>query len=127
VAEGLAVNTNAEYLHVFDGLQQKGVALAFGMDCTTNPLWKASAKLEVRRLFDSKADAGDQSQDQVLNTLSLARKLDCDWTLLALNYVLYGRNHDDLLGAYLHSLQGATSQFPRGVEVGYLLKENLWL
>jgi hypothetical protein len=213
------------------------VALAVGVDYTANPLWKASAKLEVRRLFDSKGDAGDQSQDQVLNTLSLARKLDRDWTLLARNYLLYARNHDDLsgapmgnsmqeraqlglawrpvdhnrfnalaryeyksvrdasrsdgenygahivsthldyhpsrpwwltgrlagkashernlapgsqtynawmasgrvvyditenwdlglLGAYLHSPQGRTSQFARGVEVGYLLRENLWL
>jgi hypothetical protein len=237
VAEGLAVNTNAEYLHVFDGRQQKGVALAFGADYTANPLWKLSGKLEVRRLFDSKTDAGDQSQDQVLSTLSLARKLNRDWTLLARNYLLYTRNHDDLsgapignsmqeraqlgmawrpvddnrfnglmryeyksvrdtsradgenygahmvsthldyhpsrpwwmtgrlaakssrernlppgaqqysawmasgrvvydiserwdlgvLGAYLHSSQGRSSQFARGVEIGYLLRENLWL
>ena len=101
VAEGLALSTNAEYLHVFNGRQQKGVALAFGVDYSANPLWKASGKLEVRRLFDSADAVGDQSQDQVLNTLALVRKLDRDWTFLARNYLLYQRNHDDVSGAPL--------------------------
>jgi len=99
VAEGLALSTNVEYLHVFDGRQQKGVALAFGVDYSANPLWKASAKLEVRRLFDSPNDAGDQTQDQVLNTVALVRKLNRDWTFLGRNYLLYARNHDDVSGA----------------------------
>ena len=99
VAEGLAVSTNAEYLHVFDGRQQKGVALSTALDYTANALWKASAKLEWRRLFDNNADVGNQAQDQWLSTLSFARKLDRDWTVLARNYLLYARNHDDSAGA----------------------------
>ncbi len=98
VAEGLAANTNLEYLHVFQGAQQKGVAASIGVDYTANALWKASAKLEFRRLFDSAQYAGNQSQDQWLSTLAIARKLDRDWTLLARNYLLFTRNHDNLSG-----------------------------
>ena len=32
-----------------------------------------------------------------------------------------------VLGAYLHSPQGGASQFAKGVEVGHLIKENLWI
>jgi predicted porin len=99
LAEGVAASTNAEYLHVFDGKQQKGVALAGGLDYTANPLWKASAKLEWRRLFDNRSEPGNQTQDQWLNTLSVAKKLDRDWTVLARNYLLYTRNHDNSSGA----------------------------
>lgn len=106
LSEGVAVSTNAEYLHVFDGRQQKGVALATALDYTANPLWKASVKLEWRRLFDSPGDIGNQSQDQWLNTLSFVRKLDRDWTVLARNYALLSRNNDDLSGKPLaNSLQ----------------------
>jgi hypothetical protein len=106
VAEGLALSTNAEYLHVFDGRQQKGVALASALDYTANPLWKASAKLEWRRLFDSPGELGNQAQDQWLTTLSFVRKLDRDWTVLARNYALLSRNNDDISGKPLaNSLQ----------------------
>lgn len=103
LAEGVAASTNAEYLHVFDGKQQKGVALAGGLDYTANPLWKASAKLEWRRLFDNRFEPGNQIQDQWLNTLSVAKKLDRDWTVLARNYLLYTRNHDNSSGAAMGS------------------------
>jgi hypothetical protein len=103
LSQGLAISTNAEYLHVFDGRQQKGVALATALDYTANALWKASAKLEWRRLFDNNADVGNQAHDQWLSTLSFARKLDRDWTVLARNYLLYARNNDDVSGAPLEN------------------------
>lgn len=106
LAEGVAANTNLEYLHVFGGTQQKGVALATGLDYSANPLWKASAKLEFRRLFDSQTEVGNQSQDQWLSTLSVARKLDRDWTILARNYLLLTRNQDNASGIAIgNSLQ----------------------
>jgi hypothetical protein len=98
-AQGVALSTNAEYLHVISGAQQTGLALAGGVDYSVNPLWKASAKLELRRLFDNHAEAGDQSQQQWISTLSFARKLNRDWTLLTRNYALYTRNHDNASGA----------------------------
>jgi hypothetical protein len=98
VATGVALNTNAEYLHVLSGSQQKGLALAAGIDYASNPLWKASAKLEWRRLFDNDAAPGDQAQQQWLSTVSYARKLARDWTLLTRNYLLATHNHDDASG-----------------------------
>ncbi|MBB5609191.1 MULTISPECIES: Ig-like domain-containing protein [unclassified Janthinobacterium] len=99
LSEGLAASTNVEYLKVINGQQQQAVAVAAGLDYSANPLWRASVKLEYRRLFDSKIAPGDQSQDQWLNTIAWARKLSRDWTFLARNYLLYTRNNDDASGA----------------------------
>lgn len=98
VNEGLVASTNVEYLKVINGQQQQAVAVAGGLDYSTNPLWRASAKLEYRRLFDSKIAPGNQAQDQWLNTIAWARKLTRDWTFLARNYLLYTRNNDDAAG-----------------------------
>jgi len=99
LGEGLAANTNVEYLKVMNGQQQQAVAVAAGFDYSVNPLWRGSVKLEYRRLFDSEIAPGDQRQDQWLNTIAWARKLSRDWTLLARNYLLYTRNNDDASGA----------------------------
>nr|WP_314632108.1 hypothetical protein [uncultured Janthinobacterium sp.] len=99
LTEGLAANTNIEYLKVMNGQQQQAVAVAAGLDFSTNPLWRGSVKLEYRRLFDSEIAPGDQRQDQWLNTIAWARKLSRDWTFLARNYLLYTRNNDDASGA----------------------------
>jgi hypothetical protein len=42
--------------------------------------------------------SGDQGQDQWLNTLSFARKLSQDWTLLTRNYFFHQQNHQDING-----------------------------
>ncbi|KAB8058793.1 hypothetical protein GCN74_15215 [Janthinobacterium sp. FT14W] len=99
LGEGLAANTNVEYLKVMNGQQQQAVAVAAGFDYAVNPLWRGAVKLEYRRLFDSDIAPGDQRQDQWLNTIAWARKLSRDWTLLARNYLLYTRNNDDASGA----------------------------
>ncbi|MGK5056250.1 hypothetical protein ACQ4WY_04815 [Janthinobacterium sp. LB2P49] len=99
LGEGLAANTNVEYLKVMNGQQQQAVAVAAGFDYSVNPLWRGSVKLEYRRLFDSEIAPGNQRQDQWLNTIAWARKLSRDWTLLARNYLLYTRNNDDASGA----------------------------
>ncbi|MED5613521.1 hypothetical protein [Janthinobacterium sp. P210005] len=99
LGEGLAANTNVEYLKVMNGQQQQAVAVAAGFDYAVNPLWRGSVKLEYRRLFDSDIAPGNQRQDQWLNTIAWARKLSRDWTLLARNYLLYTRNNDDASGA----------------------------
>lgn len=95
IAEGVTANTGIEYLKILKGEQQNAMALTGGLDYAVNPLWKASGRLEFRRLFDNNSTAGDQSTNQWLNTLSYARKLDRDWTLLTRNYLLYTQNHDD--------------------------------
>lgn len=98
ISEGLTANTGIEYLHILKGASRHALALTGGADYTANPLWKLSGRLEYRRLYDDKLVAGDQAQDQWLNTLAVARKLDRDWTLLARNYLLYTVNNQDSAG-----------------------------
>jgi hypothetical protein len=95
VSEGVVATTGVEYLRILKGNNQDALALTGGLDYTANPLWKASGKLEFRRLFDDHTANGNQSTNQWLNTLALARKLDRDWTLLSRNYLLYTQNNDD--------------------------------
>lgn len=98
---GVTAATGIEYLKVLNGAAQEAVAVSGAVDYRVDPLWSASAKLEYRKLFDRADLLADQSQDQWLSTLTLARKLSDDWTLLARNYLLYQRNRDDLQGAAL--------------------------
>ncbi|MGB4811142.1 MAG: hypothetical protein WBP13_01490 [Methylophilaceae bacterium] len=98
ISEGVVANTGIEYLKIFKGEQQNALALTAGLDYTVNPLWKASGRIEYRRLFDNDTLAGNQATSQWLNTVSFARKLDRDWTLLTRNYLLYTENNDDASG-----------------------------
>ena len=99
VGDGVVLTSSAEYLSILSGAQREAAAIATGLDYTGNPLWRASSKLEFRRLFDDKSIDGDQSQDQWLATLSVARKLDSEWTLLVKNFYLLQINHADLTGS----------------------------
>ena len=98
VADGLQVTSSAEYLSVLSGSRQEAAALTGGLDYTGSKVWRASNKLEYRRVFDDTTLAGDQSRDQILSTILYARKLDSDWTLLLKNYYLYQHNRDDAAG-----------------------------
>lgn len=89
LAPGLRLVTATEYLRILDGKGQAAVALAGGLDYTANPLWKGQARLEWRRLFDSAATPLDDRQDSYLSTVTLARKLNRDWSALTRNYLLY--------------------------------------
>jgi hypothetical protein len=88
--EGITWTTGAERLKRLSGGGQEATALVGGLDVTTDPLWKLAARLELRRLSDDPRTAtGNEGQDSVLSTVTLARKLTRDWTLLARNYALY--------------------------------------
>ncbi|MEG1970651.1 MAG: hypothetical protein RR101_11070 [Burkholderiaceae bacterium] len=89
LAPGLRLVTSAEYLKILAGNSQAAVALAAGIDYTANPLWKGLARLEWRRLFDGAATPIDERQDSYLSTLTVARKLNRDWSVLARNYLLF--------------------------------------
>ncbi len=89
LAPGLRLVTSAEYLKILAGNNQAAVALAGGVDYTANPLWKGLARLEWRRLFDSATTPVDDRQDSYLSTVTVARKLNRDWSLLARNYLLF--------------------------------------
>lgn len=88
LAPGLRAVTAAEYLRVLDGAGRAAIALAGGLDYTAHPLWKGSTRLEWRRLQDDPSTPVADRQDSWLSTITAARKLDRDWTLLARNYAL---------------------------------------
>jgi hypothetical protein len=88
VREGLAYTTNAEVLKVFQGGVRNAFAVGGGVDYRVNELTQFSGRLEWRRLNDDTTLVGDQTENQYLSTVSLARKMDRDWTFLARNYLL---------------------------------------
>jgi hypothetical protein len=90
--EGLAITGNAEHLKIFSGSTRNAFAVGGGIDYSASELWKTSARLEYRRLFDDKATAVNDTQNQYLSTVAVARKLSRDWTLLARNY-LFAQNN----------------------------------
>ena len=98
IADGITAQTGAEYLKIFNGSAQSALALTTGIDYPVNPIWRASGKLEYRRLFDSPADPAKQTQNQWLSTLSFARKMSNDWTFLARNYLLFTHKDYDANG-----------------------------
>lgn len=88
VREGLAYTTSAELLKVFQGSVRNAFAVGGGVDYRMNELTQLSGRLEWRRLYDDTTVVGDQTENQYLSTVSLARKMDRDWTFLARNYLL---------------------------------------
>ena len=90
VAEGLALTTGLERLKILDGIGQNATAAALGADYTASEWWKASGRLEWRRLD---AVSTNVTQDSWLSTVTVVRKLDRDWTALARNYYLSTDNH----------------------------------
>lgn len=75
LAEGLRLNTNFERSNGSNGAT---TAVGVGLEYLGSELWKGSGRLEWRQ---------DASNVNWLGTLSLARKLDRNWTLLARDYV----------------------------------------
>ena len=88
VREGLAFTTNAEFLRAFQGSARHAIAIGAGVDYRVSELTQVSARVEWRKLYDDTTAAGDQTENQYLSTLSVARKMDRDWTFLARNYLL---------------------------------------
>jgi hypothetical protein len=91
LAEGLMLGTGFEYLRVIDGLGGDAAAASFGLDYTADPLWKLSTRLEGRRVFDADRTPGNDQSDSLLATVTVARKLDRDWTALVRNFALATR------------------------------------
>jgi hypothetical protein len=95
-AQGLTFTGGAEYLKIYNGKARDAFAVNAGVDYSASPLWRSSGRVEVRRVLNDKATAINDTQDQYLSTLSVARKIDRDWTLLGRNYLLYQNNHDSV-------------------------------
>ncbi len=94
VKEGLAYTGSVEYLKIFAGTTRDAFAIAGGVDYSRSELWKTSARLEFRRLLNDKGTVTNDEQNQYLSTVSFARKMNRDWTMLARNYALYQDNAD---------------------------------
>ncbi|MCC7006725.1 MAG: hypothetical protein IT497_08780 [Ottowia sp.] len=98
VDDGIVATTGVEYLKILQGNTQNALALSAGLDYSVDPLWRASTKLEYRRLFQNPVVAASQGQNQWLSTTSFARKLDRDWTLLLRNYLLFSQKNYNASG-----------------------------
>ncbi len=77
LGDGINLHTGFERTHSLDGkTASESMALTSAIDYTGNPLWKGSARLELR---------SSASSDSLLNTLGLAYKLNDEWTFLGRN------------------------------------------
>ncbi len=88
IREGLRLTTAFEHVNVIDGLTGDATGASFGLDWTASELWRAATRVELRRTDDSERTPGDEAFDTGLWQLSVGRKIDRDWTLLARNYLL---------------------------------------
>ena len=78
-------NTNLERVTTLEGADSSdSTAASLSLEYLTNPLWKATGKVDFRW-----AD----SADSILNTLGFAYKLSRDWTLLTKNTINLTDNH----------------------------------
>jgi hypothetical protein len=87
VNDRLTANVLAERLTIFQGKARGALALGGGLEWMDR-LWQASSKLEWRQMDKDPVSTADNSQQSWMSTLSVARKLNADWTLLARNYLL---------------------------------------
>lgn len=84
VARGVRLNTSFEKVDAVRGSANgESTALTGAVEYTRNPLWKGTARLELR---DS------ASGDGVLSTLGVAYKMSEDWTFLGKNVFAFQEN-----------------------------------
>lgn len=105
LSETVKVSTSAEYLQAQRGRVQGAYALTGAIEWRPSEIWLLGSRLEWRRTKDltvamPNALDGTTAQplffagsDSWLSTVTLARKIDRDWTFLGRNYFLYTDNH----------------------------------
>lgn len=85
LSKDIRANTSFERVTTLEGADNTdATAVSLALEYLTNPLWKATGKIDLRW--------ADQT-DTILNTLGLAYKLSRDWTLLARNTINFTDNH----------------------------------
>jgi hypothetical protein len=110
IGDGLSLSTGVERMRLLAAsgtlTGQNATALATGLDYTKSELWKASSKIEWRRL-NAPAATGTtmREQDTLLVNLNAVRKLDRDWTVLARNYYLATNNHGQQVNGWQDRFQ----------------------
>ena len=88
VSEGIRLSTALEHTKVISGAQAEATAGALGLDYSAHPLWRLATRVEIRRSGNVSTTPGDDTFTTTLWQLTVARKLDRDWTALARNYLL---------------------------------------
>jgi hypothetical protein len=86
ISEGLRAVAGVEYLKAISGNTQPTLAIATGLDYTASELWKGSTRLELRKAMATTGASAQAANQGLMNTISVARKLDRNWTALARNY-----------------------------------------
>ncbi len=85
LAEGLYLNAGIERIQIVEGPNDReSTSLTSAVTYTAHPLWKGTARLELRQ---------SPGNDSLLNTLGLAYKLDRNWTFLG-KHTLSVTQHD---------------------------------
>jgi hypothetical protein len=104
VSETVKVATSAEYLQAHRGQTQGAYALTGAVEWRPDEVWLIGGRLEWRRTKDLEVslDHGNRlsnetrllfGSDTWLSMLTVARKINRDWTFLGRNYLLYTDNH----------------------------------
>ena len=101
VSEGLTLDGSFERVHALSRspallVNNEATALTFGIAYTADPLWKGTARLELR---DAARERG------LLSTFGLARKLDGGWSLLGKNTFDLTQGKDSASGRVREWLQ----------------------
>jgi hypothetical protein len=86
ISEGLRAVAGAEYIKVLNGGVQPSLSLAGGLDYTASELWKGSTRLEWRKMDAGAGSTPTPGSTGIMNTISIARKMNRNWTGLARNY-----------------------------------------
>ncbi|MFZ6672891.1 hypothetical protein [Undibacterium sp. Xuan67W] len=105
VSETVKLSSSAESLRIYRGQAQDAYALTGGIEWRPDELWMLGARLEWRRLKDREITQTNLASspastvtslmagnDSWLNTMTVARKINRDWTFLGRNYLLYTDN-----------------------------------
>jgi hypothetical protein len=91
-SETLRFTTNVERLQTLSGTQREATVVGGGFEYLPNALWRGSGRLEWRQ---------DTTYTNWLSTLSAARKLNRDWTLLVRNYLSITEGNNGASGSKL--------------------------
>ena len=87
--EGLRLSTAVEHTKVVEGSVGSATGVAVGLDWSSDPLWRASTRVEWRHSGDvGDTPASDESFSTTLWQGMVARKLNRNWTLLARDHYL---------------------------------------